>query len=103
MAIEKYLEDLETEEFEARQVLGLVKTKIREYLSQFPRISVYTLDDLVSLQDGIYAINAPAEKVRIVERIRSGSKSSFVVLKSGEKKGLEEYFTEDEIDSMRLI
>lgn len=65
MAIEKYLEDLETEEFEARQVLGSVKTKIREYLSQFPRINVYTLDDLASLQDGIYAINAPAEKVRL--------------------------------------
>ncbi|MCK4665870.1 hypothetical protein KAU33_03930 [Candidatus Dependentiae bacterium] len=101
MAIEKYLKDLETEEFEARQVLGSVKTRMNEYLSQFPRISVYPLNIRGSYQDCV--INAPVEKVEGVARIRSGSKGSFVVLKSGERKRLEDYFTEDEIDSIRLI
>lgn len=101
MAIEKYLKDLETEEFEARQVLGSVKTRMNEYLSQFPRIRVYPLDILGSYQ--VCAINASVEKVESVARIRGGSKGSFVVLKSGERKRLEDYFTEDEIDSMRSI
>ena len=103
MAIEKYLKDLETEEFEARQLLGSIITKKNEYLLKFPWVHIYAWEGWGPYENGDHVINAPTEKVKPISKIKVTSEGNFVLFKSGERKKLEDYFTEDEIDSIRKV
>lgn len=99
--LEYELAKLEKKEMELKGKLADVKLGINKILVKFPIISIDSWDNAGSFEDGRHAINAPAEKVRAIEKIESGYRGNYVIFESRRPVKLEEYFTPDEIDSIR--
>ena len=95
------LRALEKTEVEVKRELSGIKLEINRILIKFQRISIDSWDGAGSFEDGRHVVNAPEEKVRCIEKIESGYKGDFVIFKSGSPIKLEEYFTPDEVDSIR--
>ena len=95
------LADIEKREVELRDKLVIVKLEIHKILIKFPIIYIDSWDGAGSFEDGRHVINAPAEKVRGIEKIESGYRGNFVIFESQRPVKLEEYFTQDEINSIR--
>ena len=95
------LADLERKEVELKDKLADIKLGINRILVKFPIIYIDSWDGAGFFEDGRHVINAPGEKVRCIEKIESGYKGNFVIFKSQRPMKLEDYFTADEIDSIR--
>lgn len=81
-----------------------VQMEINGILQNFQRINIESWDGSGLYEDGRHVINAPAEKVEPVKEIESGHKGNFVSFKAGIRPltmKLEDYFTPEEIDSIR--
>ena len=79
-----------------------VQMEINGILQKFQRIKIDSWDGSGLYEDGRHVINAPAEKVEPIKEIESGHKGNFVSFKNSEVKiKLEDYFTSEEVESIR--
>lgn len=95
---------LEKERVKLWNELADLQLKINGILQKFQKINIESWDDAGSFEDGRHAINAPTEKVEPVKEIESGHKGDFVSFKAGTlltAVKLEDYFTPEEIESIR--
>ena len=97
------LKELELIERTLKARLSAVQMKITEHLSMFPQIKIEAWDGLGLYEEGLYAINASPDIVDKVRGITCGSETNMVTLNSGEKIIMEEYFSENEIASLRRV
>ena len=81
-----------------------VQMEIYGILQKFEKINIESWDGSGLYEDGRHVINAPAEKVEHIKEIESGHKGNFISFKPGIRPltmKLEEYFTPEEVDSIR--
>ena len=81
-----------------------VQMEIYGILQNFQKINIESWDGSGLYEDGRHVINAPAEKVEPIKEIESGHKGNFVSFKAGIlplSMKLEDYFTLEEVDSIR--
>ena len=81
-----------------------VQMEIYGILQKFEKINIESWDGSGLYEDGRHVINAPAEKVEPIKEIESGHKGNFVSFKAGIlslSMKLEDYFTLEEVDSIR--
>ena len=96
-ALEKKERDLNNERQD-------VQMEINGILMKFQKIRIDSWDGSGLYEYGNHVINAPAEKVESIKEIESGHKGNFISFKTGMRPlpvKLEDYFTPEEVDSIR--
>lgn len=101
MSDKEALIELEKRESELSKQLSDIRAEVRRIVSCWP---IIVIESFSSLKCKVYAIDAPQDKVDLIERIKRTDRGDFIVLK-GKKVVVkfEDYFSDDEIDSMRKI
>ena len=97
----KKLRALEKEDVRLINERANLELEINGILMKFQKIRIESWDGSGLYEDGRHVINAPAEKVEPIKEIESGHKGNFVSFKAGTSMKLEEYFTPEEVDSIR--
>ena len=97
----KELMALESSQMILKSKLTDIQLGINKILIKFPIIYIDSWDGAGEYEDGRHVINADIEKVRPVEKIESGYRGNFVIFKTKEPVKLKDYFTQEEIISIR--
>ena len=95
------LTELERKKAQLLDELSNTKMAISRILRPLPQFRVDAWDGSETLEDGINKIDAPAEMVEKIEEIESGHKGNLIKFKDGTTKPIEEYFTTEQIESIR--
>ena len=104
MSDKKTIIELEKRESELEKQLSDIEAEVYRIVSCWPMIIIDSIIPFSSLKCFAYAIDAPQDKVDLIERIKRTDRGEIIFLK-GKKAAVkfEDYFSDDEIDSMRKI
>ena len=97
------LETLEKKENELLTKLIVVRDKINEAISDWPIIYISSTDSDYARPSGKYHINCSPEKLIGVKFIHCASEHDEVELENEKQINFDEFFTENEIDSLREV
>jgi len=93
--------ELESQKTKLLQQLRAVENDMQAIISNWPTVWVSSTDDDYARPSGKYHIDCDPSKLNNVKIIHSASEHEEVELKSGEMVKLNEFFSEEEIDSMK--
>ena len=101
MSDKEALIELEKREIELEKQLSDIEAEVYRMVSCWPMIFIESFSSPKCLA---YAIDAPHDKTDLIENIKRTDKGEIIFLKG--KKAVvkfEDYFSDDEIDSMRKL
>lgn len=101
MINKKKLAEFEQERTVLKTDLMDIEMEIARILAPLPEFWVYAWDGSETYEDGRHKIDAPVEMVEKIEEVESGHKGNIIRFKGGKTLPLEDYFSEDEIGSIR--